>query len=1458
MEPSDENISSLLAMGFQDIGQIQRALRLADNDLSEAVSILTGEDNREGFHSNDPGGDIEMKDAQYRQGEKESMPGLVEMDQSVKHKQSPPSYDEAVSTTQDDLDANTESMDIPLDSIPDEFPTTNLYELEERIFTENWSIPYRKNESLGKCLLGAIKVTQRGEAEKDANCKRFMDRALPECFQKLLTSDAVRRWNSETLEGVYNMLRLFIDLAAARLHFEPVPVKLLSVLSQAFDPDSEYHFKNRGKRWDRAYFEDIYGFQKCPADPFGWLVNLINRFGLKNGLDAICDRIEKSECLTAPILASLLQPLGVCAAYLNPEVAGYKLGSAADKAVMYVKDLKDSDIKEKEIGKVFDLLRTLKLLCQVLWKDKLSYLDELHLGTLLNMLKSAHYNARMNSLKEICKLIKESEKIHLNRTAIAQDALIHWLLENKVLSIAFQSSLHQHQYCEKLKKVVEFVGARLSNDELTTIWTMQSGKHNTVVDNIHTIIASAAQSFTSDQLEHLISLLQQSWNSEDEKAREKLLMLIGRIGREVNDSRAVAKLLEVVWGLSHVDSLPTHLINQAVQSHLDILTLSQYVTDQVRNLYIEKCIQDIRDGRWVVPAIRHLQSNLEAMLKKPYSKSHKSMLQDLQKQTDVIKLVTLSLIRSHQQAVESPGQLDGDTIIGNQYAYGETVVTHLRFIAYLLQDGALYLSFTRVKDIWDCLMLDENNCKGDYETAFEWFTDGVTDLEHETQANLFTTRMLKVDVFKISAKGFKCFRVYFENVNTYEHKIKRTGQTLLVEKQDLTGINYLWQLLLATPDDDIAEESMQYLIQLSYTSLSPRLKKADAVCIHRRFIAECNKRLESLLAQLGICSGGVVQEQKQAQKQRKTSVKSMGRENILLGVKRLLLLAYYYITTVEENFPMPRRFPAHGTCYRGFPVTLNINHEATKTEIELQSHSNETLSSLRRRIAKHLLTSPESVILSLADKALTNNKDQKLLHQLNLQSGQTISVKTISTVNGASGSSASSAPEDEEKGLPSYLMAIEFKVFERLYELALLEESGVTDALRSLLQLLPTDTSVLNAFDVFSYQDSIPESPKPLKDGSNLSSVFDEYFKLSGPKMSPFRLLYNLQVLSSKLIPTEEKETPSAFRENFLNAGGLSLVLNILQPDAMPTSVAYELRQSCYFVCLQLARSLLHGETSQPVILSFASPVKTVGASSTGMATTATPDAPMGSTMATSTPIKLLESPHKNQSASVASSWPGAGSASPLSLSMMSSSPGSSAGVTPDNASEPKRPRAGSLIDSVAPSARLVVEMMNRDDYAETIACLVRVAWAAAAGQLQLFTFRQNRNDESEKSPASLRSGICLTKNEISPMDALLSQNAIELLVMCLQLRPNLMNVFYYLPNVNEFIIDLLVGSSSMQVRKAAMTQLTILSETEINEPKVQQARDFLVRTLFKAPVPLWNSSTYIRANYRYIPSPFF
>ena len=46
-----------------------------------------------------------------------------------------------------------------------------------------------------------------------------------------MTSGAVHRWGSEIQEGVYTMLQLLVDLVAARLHHNPVPLCLLDVLA---------------------------------------------------------------------------------------------------------------------------------------------------------------------------------------------------------------------------------------------------------------------------------------------------------------------------------------------------------------------------------------------------------------------------------------------------------------------------------------------------------------------------------------------------------------------------------------------------------------------------------------------------------------------------------------------------------------------------------------------------------------------------------------------------------------------------------------------------------------------------------------------------------------------------------------------------------------------------------------------------------------------------------------------------------------------------------------------------------------------------------------------------------------------------------------------------------------------------------------------------------------------------
>lgn len=47
-----------------------------------------------------------------------------------------------------------------------EFPTTNLYELESRVFTDHWSIPYKREESLGKCLIASTCLARHGKQER--------------------------------------------------------------------------------------------------------------------------------------------------------------------------------------------------------------------------------------------------------------------------------------------------------------------------------------------------------------------------------------------------------------------------------------------------------------------------------------------------------------------------------------------------------------------------------------------------------------------------------------------------------------------------------------------------------------------------------------------------------------------------------------------------------------------------------------------------------------------------------------------------------------------------------------------------------------------------------------------------------------------------------------------------------------------------------------------------------------------------------------------------------------------------------------------------------------------------------------------------------------------------------------------------------------------------------------------
>ncbi|XP_063403289.1 ubiquitin carboxyl-terminal hydrolase 24-like [Mytilus trossulus] len=1430
MEIDEEHVSTLLAMGFPSENECRKALRLANNDLNEAVAFLTNDHPTSSYDTLDDI-DVEMKE-------------LSRTSQPVYGPAPPPSYEEVIPSTERDsaVENGNGSEMVEEGGNPLEFPVTNLYELEGRVFAEHWSIPYKKEESLGKCLLAATRLAEANLTENDENCKRFIERCMPESFRKLTNSPAVHRWNTEIQEGIFNMLQLLVDLVATRIQHLPVPKILMEVFYLALNKDSEFHYKNRQKR-DRTYWEDkiedgvLYTCNtsyKSTVDPYGWLTHLINRFACKNGVEHVRSKLEDDD-LDAISMSALLSPLGVCAEFLNPKVVQEVLAPAMEKCIKFVQNLDEKDFKQKNIGCVSELLGSMKLLCIQMWPQHTDSLDDLRLEIAFKMLKSPHFNAKMNSLKEVAKLIEDATSAKSSKTAMNSAKILQWLVENKILSIALEGNIDQAQYCDKIKGLVDFLGSELSTEELNMIWKMQIGQTNNVIDNMHTIIAAAAVKFDSVQLESLFLLIQKKWQEESDRMREKLLSLIGRIGRDGREPKTTTRVLELLWDLSHLPALSTHLIELALEEHLAILSDSFSVREQVKRQYVIKCVEDIKKGVCVLHSLKQLLHICKNILKLSSQKTDKGILHDLNKNHDVIKLVTQSLVKCHKQAsgAVGDGQLGPDTIVNRLYAHSEMVSTHLLFLQYMLQEGALYLPWSRARDIWGTLIASPEACEWDRETCFEWFTKGLPDLEMDTQSQLFQKELLKLDPVKLSEKGFTCFKSFLENVNKYEHRLKPEGNKLIVEKTELLGLDYLWDICLNTSDENIANISIQLLMTVSYTNLAPRLKK-DAVSLHKKFITECYNRLENAMIGIGgtvlaRCISSATKTLTAPVVQLVSTIPLPCRSIKLQNIERLLWIAEVYVLNVEEAHNTPRTILPHGAAFQGYQINLYVTCESSKQDFMLVCHSNETLCSVRTKVSNRMKKASETIQIIVNEKMLETKKDQKLLNQLDFEDNQTVMVKLTTPVSVQS-SQVPTTPTsklnfdlEQEKTLPGVVMAVGGQVFEMLYQLANLDEARITSRVRKLLMLIPTDQGISDVLDSISQkgmkqfgsgEDLSPKtsprkttpipSPKlPPKD--ILKSLFDS----ESHDMSAFRVLYNLEVLSSKLMPVTQdigsKFGAQSFCEDFLNAGGLQLVVNVLQPESLAPDINYTIRQGCYSICLQLARFLLCGQTVTGDGLGSISSLDDVKA---------------GAISVPATPTSLTQ---------------------PLTIIV-------------------EKPSAGSH----------AVQTMGVYEFTETVSCFMRVTWAAAAGRLHLlgssqpiiesttglYTCGKSRQSStgstgstnSDSDCQSLHAGVCIRQQIISSQDCTIAKEALEILVTCLQLRCELIASFYTLPCISDFIIDILVGCSQSDIRTAALEQFFILSQTTLSSDSVQQTpHQFMLKVLLKAYLPFWVSSTQTR-----------
>jgi ubiquitin carboxyl-terminal hydrolase 9/24 len=94
----------------------------------------------------------------------------------------------------------------------------------------------------------------------------------------------------------------------------------------------------------------------------------------------------------------------------------------------------------------------------------------------------------------------------------------------------YSNNLHQAQYVSKLEGVVRFLlhEKRLSLDDLGAMWAAQVDKFDTIVSNIHDLLAKLAWHFDREQLEHLFLCFKKSWGGSS-RNMQKLLEFICKV-----------------------------------------------------------------------------------------------------------------------------------------------------------------------------------------------------------------------------------------------------------------------------------------------------------------------------------------------------------------------------------------------------------------------------------------------------------------------------------------------------------------------------------------------------------------------------------------------------------------------------------------------------------------------------------------------------------------------------------------------------------------------------------------------------------------------------------------------------------------------------------------------------------------------------------------------------------------
>ncbi|CAG0917225.1 unnamed protein product [Notodromas monacha] len=1133
-------------------------------------------------------------------------------------------------------------MDEDDDVVPS-FPLEELDRLDDMIARIRWVVPVLPRGELEVLLLACIDLAKRGVDHKCEPCQKFIREGLTLSFQRILTDEAVSGWKYDIHRAIQRNCERLVDLCVVKVVHDSYP--LLDLLAMVFNPSTKFQLVNssrtsetlnastQGGNQSIQALQDLDNFYALPPDlrtPRGWLVDIINRFGAKGGFQALTLRFNREDNLSVPLIFALLRPFGLASEFLTPNTIRRFFMPLVERIPTYLENLTDDelkkeaklnvDIKNDALSSIVKWLRAfvLRLPPYPEQEETAKNLEIFRLKMILRLLEISSFNGKMNALNELNKAIASISYTHSRHSVdddewLTTERMARWIEENRVLQIILRDSLHQPQYVEKLEKIIRFSikEKAMTTDDLDTIWAAQIGKHEAIVKNVHDLLAKLAWDFSPEQLDHLFECFQASWSHANQKQREKLLELIRRLAEDDKEGVMATKVLSLLWNLAHSEDLPTEIMDQALQAHRAILDYScSQDRDSQKTVWLERCVAEVKEGRWVIPTLKqireicrlyeesfthtanygsvnsgsagmgphhHIQGGSSGL----YPGQHSSKGPQSAPRHEVIT----HLHNSHSLVVEVANNLEKYMSEAREYLKGES------------REGQLWLAEPQAQKIWRCLA-QEGIFSSDREACFKWFSKLMgdePDLDPEINRSFFETVILQFDPTLLTESGMKCFERFFKSVNAKEQKLILKRRNYQMNDYDLIGMDYIWRVI-HNSGEEIANRAIELLREI-HTNLGPKLQ-AQQVQLHEDFITSCMDRLRALYDTISILMTSDKDHESDVASKEKLTME-------VVRVCRVLKVLYEYIVHCDYDYPVDRVFLPLARAYRGKAVTLTTRFQSQSRgteDIEIWSHTNDSLGSVRRQIISRLKAQPAHtrVELYLGGEILERTDDRKLISQIPIRDKAHLTGKIVSAMpsspdssSDSSGAGGAGSPQHSvsgvvpgemepnlsaEKALPGYRMSQKREWTEFLFKLwdlgAALGNSVLRNSACGVLRLIPPDESIKEELVTACAEIAAKKEARSNVISGGHESLEEFYFG-----RSPSQVLYYLEVTYALLIPAAimlrpVTELAEKFQRDFVRAGGVSVICRLLTDPNFMVEANYEVDGSALKAAFQTVTRL--------------------------------------------------------------------------------------------------------------------------------------------------------------------------------------------------------------------------------------------------------------------------------------------